>query len=338
MTNGLKKEGGIAVFNVVMIIPTGIGCEIGGHSGDSTPVAKMLAGCCDTLFIHPNVVNASDINEMTRNMAYIEGSILDRFLEGTVKLEKPFSNKILLVTNKPIRTETVNAVNAARMTIGCEIEIVELEEELKMIANITEEGAGGEVIGVESLCDQVSNYQFDALAIATAIDCPKEVALNYLRNGGINPWGGVEAIASKMIANKINKPVAHAPIESEDVELKTLNEVVDCRVAAEMISQCYIHCVFKGLHKAPRINFDTGLSFKDVHCLVSPINCVGRPHRACMRHGIPVIAVKENKTCLNDKMPKEFIVVENYLEAVGVIVAMKEGIDTKTVRRPVNFT
>jgi hypothetical protein len=324
-------------MNIVMIVPTGIEAEIGGHAGDANPTAKLIASVSNIFITHPNVLNASDINEMTDNTWYVEGSILDRFLEGTVKLEKPFSNKILLATSKPIRTETINAVNAARMTIGCEIEIMELEEELRMIANITEEGASGEVTGAESLCDQVSNYKFDALAIATPITCPKEVALNYFRVGGINPWGGVEAIASKMIANKINKPVAHAPIESEDEELKHLNELVDCRMAAEMISQCYIHCVFKGLHKAPRISFKDGLSFKDIHCLVSPINCVGRPHRACMEHNIPVIVVKENKTCLNDEMPDEFIVVENYLEAVGVIVAMREGIDIKSVRRPVNF-
>ncbi len=325
-------------MNVVMIVPTGIEAEIGGHAGDANPTAKLIASVSNIFITHPNVLNASDINEMTENTWYVEGSILDRFLEGAVKLEKPFNNKILLAINKSIKDETINSVNAARMTLGCEVEIMELEEELKLVANITEKGAGGEVTGVEALCDQVTNYQFDALAIASVINCDKEMALNYFRNGGINPWGGVEAIASKMIANKINKPVAHAPIESDDIELKTLNEVVDCRMAAEMLSQCYIHCVFKGLHKAPRINFDTGLSFKDVHCLVSPINCVGRPHRACMRHGIPVIAVKENKTCLNDEMPSEFIVVENYLEAVGVIVAMREGIDTKTVRRPVNFT
>jgi len=320
-------------MNVVMIVPTGIGAVIGGHAGDANPTAKLIASVSDIFITHPNVLNASDINEMTENTWYVEGSMLDRFLEGSINLEKPFSNKILLCINKPIRDETINAVNAARMTIGCEVEIVELEEDLKMIANITEKYAGGEVKGVNSLCEQVNNYQFDALAVATSIDCPKEVALNYFKIGGINPWGGVEAIASKMIANKINKPVAHAPIESEDIELKNLNKVVDCRMAAEMLSQCYIHCVFKGLHKAPRISFNTGLSVKDIHCLVSPINCVGRPHKACMAHGIPIIAVKENKTCLNDKMPAEFIIVENYLEAVGVITAIKEGISVVSVSR-----
>ncbi len=54
-------------FNAVLLIPTGIGCEIGGHAGDATPVARLLAGSCDTLILHPNVVKASDINEAPQN-------------------------------------------------------------------------------------------------------------------------------------------------------------------------------------------------------------------------------------------------------------------------------
>lgn len=56
----------------VFIVPTGIGCEIGGHAGDATPAARLTAACCDKLIVHPNVVNASDINEMTENMIYVE--------------------------------------------------------------------------------------------------------------------------------------------------------------------------------------------------------------------------------------------------------------------------
>ena len=51
----------------VLIIPTGIGAEIGGHAGDGNPVAKLIASCCDKLITHPNVVNAADINEMPSN-------------------------------------------------------------------------------------------------------------------------------------------------------------------------------------------------------------------------------------------------------------------------------
>ena len=42
-------------FNVVLLVPTGIGAEIGGHAGDAGPVAKMLAEISDTLILHPNI-------------------------------------------------------------------------------------------------------------------------------------------------------------------------------------------------------------------------------------------------------------------------------------------
>ena len=44
-----------AQFNAVLLVPTGIGAAIGGHAGDATPVARLLASVCDTLVTHPNV-------------------------------------------------------------------------------------------------------------------------------------------------------------------------------------------------------------------------------------------------------------------------------------------
>ena len=60
-------------FNVVFLVPTGINATIGGHAGDAGPVARLLASVCDTLITHPNVVNASDINEMPENCALRRG-------------------------------------------------------------------------------------------------------------------------------------------------------------------------------------------------------------------------------------------------------------------------
>ena len=324
----------------VLIIPTGIGAEIGGHAGDGNPVAKLIASCCDKLITHPNVVNASDINEMTENTLYVEGSILDRFLEGEIELEEVKYNKILVVTNPPIRNDTTNAVSAARATIGIDAEIVVLETPLMMVAKMENGVATGEVTGWKELIERTKQYEFDALAIHTPIEVERDVALSYYKNGGINPWGGVEAKASKLIANELNKPVAHAPLENtslEDEELYFIfNKVLDPRLSAEAISNCHLHSVLKGLFKAPRIG--KGLSVKEVDFLVTPVNCVGRPHEACMDRNIPIIAVKENKTGLNDKMPDEFILVENYWEAVGIIQAMKIGISPESVRRPLAYT
>jgi len=321
------------MMNVVMIIPTGIGCSIGGHAGDANPVAKLLGSVCDNLILHPNVVNAADINEMPENAWYVEGGMLDRFLDGEFYLKKPKSNKILLLVNKPVRPETINAVSAARHTIGCDIEIRELELQFDMEGFYNEDGtATGSFCGIESLVEQIKSYEFDAVAMATQIKVKKEIALNYFRTGGVNPWGKIEAIVSRAITDRINKPFAHAPIETDDQEIRYLNEVVDPRIAAEFISTCYIHCVFKGLHKAPRISDETGISVDDIDCLVTPANCLGPPHLSCLNKGIPIIAVADNIPIIKAEMPKEFIIVKNYIEATGLLVAMKAGIEAQYCR------
>jgi len=327
-------------MNIVFIVPTGIGAEIGGHAGDANPAAKLFASLCDNLITHPNVLNASDINEMTENTLYVEGSILDKFLTESICLEKVDRNRILVAVNKPVPKEIINSVSAARATIGADIKIIELEVPLKMTGRIENGIAAGDVEGWESLVYQSQRFStpdFDALAISSPIDVDRGTKINYFRNGGINPWGFVEAKASKLIASELNKPVAHSPLDSlgDDLEIKDLHEnlIVDPRIAAEMVSICYLHSVLKGLHRAPRIS-DKGLSVKDVSFLITPINCVGPPHKACLEKGIPIIAVKENKTCQNDKMPNEFIIVENYLEAAGIVACAKAGIQPSSVRRP----
>ena len=81
-------------FNVVFLVPTGIGADIGGHAGDATPTARLLAQTCDTLILHPNVVNASDINEMPSNSLYVEGSVITRLLMGTIGLAPSRANRV----------------------------------------------------------------------------------------------------------------------------------------------------------------------------------------------------------------------------------------------------
>jgi hypothetical protein len=326
-------------MNVVLIVPTGIGAEIGGHAGDANPIAKLIGKCCDKLITHPNVVNASDINEMPENALYVEGSILDRFLRGEIYLKEVFYNKILLVVNKPLDNDTINAVNAAKVTIGADIQIVGLETPLEMIGYYNKQGrADGKITGYLELVEQIKDYDFDVLAIQTNIQVEKETKLNYLKNGGVNPWGGIEAIASKLIADKLDKPVAHSPYVNWQTgvdDLQDFNEIVDPRMSAEMVSVCYLHCILKGLHKAPRVDYDRGISIDDVDFLITPINCVGEPHRACIGAGIPIIAVRENKTILNDNMPDNFIVVDNYVEVAGLLMAYKAGVSLKSIRRPI---
>ena len=345
-------------FNAVIIVPTGLGCRIGGHAGDATPAAKLLAKCCDKLILHPNVVNGSDINEMPSNALYVDGYTLDEFLEGKVCLKEVRQNKTLLVVNRPVCNETVNAVSAARATIGADISIVELETELSMVASLRVDGlVKGGVSGWKELCEQVSKYSFDALAIASYIQCEEEIALRYLRTGGINPWGGVEALLSSLVGECIEKPVAHAPIESPIVSLKSFNEVVGPAIAAEVISNCYLHCVLKGLHQAPRpvpvsrcehastadvAELARLISVHDVDALVTPYGCWGPPHVYCESHDIPIIVVKNNSVaacCWHfEEESHDVIYAENYLEAAGILTAMQAGVSIESLYRPLKPT
>ncbi len=322
-------------MNVVMIVPTGVGAEIGGHNGDATPVAKLLGAACDTLIVHPNVVNASDINEMPANALYVDGYMLDRFLGEEINLKPGYNRNILVAVNDPIQNNTINAVSAARATLGINIDIVVLKTPLRMIAAFDGDGAAtGEVTGWEELAEQVQGMSFDALALASAIEIETDVAEHYYRNGGVNPWGGVEAKASRLISSIIPKPVAHAPIETGI--MKAFNEVVDPRIAAEMLSDTYLHSVLKGLHRAPQIG--SGLSVNDIDFLVSPSGCWGYPHNACLSAGVEILVVEENKTIYTGIKLPDATSVPNYLEAAGVILARKAGVVPSSVRRPLGKT
>ncbi len=324
-------------MNAVLIIPTGIGAEIGGHAGDAGAVARLMGTYCDILITHPNVVNASDINEMTPNTLYVEGSMLDSFLNNKINLLPVKKNKLLVAVNPPLKSDIVNSVNAARVTLGLEAEIVVLKTPLEMIAGKGSSGqATGEIRGALELIEQVKKYDFDALAVASQIIVDKNEAWEYLRGtGGVNLWGGVEAKLSKLLYKALGKPIAHAPIEYGIFQ--GFDEIVDPRMSAEVVSVSYIHCVLKGLYKAPRpTNKLHGLSVNKIDCLISPYNCYSAPHIACDIFEIPIIAVKENKTVLdNDEIPKTAIIVENYFEAIGVMQAIKEGISFESIRRPI---
>ena len=47
----------------IFIVPTGIGCEVGGFAGDALPTAKLLASASGCLITHPNVMNGGSLSE-----------------------------------------------------------------------------------------------------------------------------------------------------------------------------------------------------------------------------------------------------------------------------------
>ncbi len=325
-------------MNVVFIIPTGVGAEIGGHAGDATPAARLISSVCDRIILHPNVVNAADINEMPTNALYVDGHMLDEFLAGNIGLQTVRANKVLVAVNPTFNEKVINAVSACRITLGVDAEIVVLKHPLTLRTLFDERGlATGIVKGTKKLIDQVKRLKFDALAIITEIETPLESALSYFDHHGVNPWGAVEAIACRPISRALRCPVAHAPIDTGQYD--KLHIVCDPRIAAEFVSVAYLFCVVKGLHKAPHwtVEKTKGLWVNDIDLLVSPDMTFGIPHKLCIKHDIPILVVKENRTILPPTLGR-CIKVENYMEAVGRIMCMSTGIDPRAVRRPITNT
>ena len=347
-----------AAFNAAFIVPTGVGAEIGGHAGDATPAAMLLAQVADTLITHPNVVNASDINELPANGMYVEGSVLTRLLMGTVGLRAARSNRVLVALDSSFSERfaeySVNAVNAARAAYGLNCAgVIRIEPPLKLAGGYAESGrAAGSADGLGGLLDILADTRaaYDAVAIASVVEVPAQWHCDYFTGGGemVNPWGGVEALLTHAVSSIIDAPAAHAPMMESDEIMAVDPGVVDARMAAEIISVTFLQSVLKGLRNAPRIETDSDiierpdvLSAEDVSCLITPDGCLGLPHLAALRQGIPVIAVRENRNLMRNDLtrldwaPGQLRVVENYWEAAGVVAALRAGINPDSARRPI---
>lgn len=344
-------------FNAVMIVPTGVGADVGGDSGDANAAAKLIGHSVDTLITHPNVVNAADINEMTPNTLYIEGSVLNRFMLGTIGLAPTRGNKLLVIFDKPltkyIGNYTVNTASAARVTLGCDIDTIELGNPPKYGFYYNEKGmAVGSVSNLERLLEIIFKYryEYDAIALHTLLDGDsQDIFDDYFVHdkSTVNPWGGAEAILTHTISNLLDVTTAHAPMFTDEL-LKYEYPIVNPKKCAETLSKTELFCVLKGLYKSPKIvkpQIAPGVfTNSDIHVLITPDRCISLPILAALEQNITVIAVDDNHNIMKndlDKLPwrdGQLIRAKNYLEVSGILTALKNGIRPNTVTRPVKST
>ena len=345
-------------FNCVLLVPTGIGAEIGGHAGDASPVAALLAAACDTLVTHPNVVNASDIIELPSNALYVEGSIITRLIMGCVGLRRARNNRLLVALghhgDELFINAAINSVNAARATYGLDApKIVRLGPEFEMESSYVGSGrAAGRIRGLDSLLEVLKDREgsFDALAIASQIEVPPGFHAEYFESNGemVNPWGGVEAMLTHAVSSLFDIPAAHAPMLETQEIANADPGIIDPRMAAEGVSLALIQSVLKGLQRSPRIVTDLAgmyhhsvLTAADISCLVIPQGCLGLPILAALEQGIPVIGVRENRNLMRNDLRSlpwrdgQLFLVDNYWEAAGVMSALRAGIEPSAVRRPI---
>jgi hypothetical protein len=359
-TEGDSSKGAIETLYpdksvVLSVIPTGIGCTIGGFAADAAPATAVLASACDYLITNPNAVNGSNFIFKADNVLYTEGFIIDQFCKGLVNLYRPYANKVGLIINKPNRREleiVFNIINAVRAVHGIDIEDYVITDE--SIGGSSVRSKSGAYVGnierpevLFKACNQLIERGVSAIAVTSNIeDLPLPDYAEHFDGNHPNPIGGAEALISHLICRRYRLPAAHAPLLNvKDLNLKS--KVVDARGAGEFSSTCGLACVLIGLCHAPQIEKTGNYRIKDViniHnvlAVVAPASALGGiPMLYARKHGIPVIAVRENETILEVTGSrlnlKNVCEVSNYAEAAGVVLALKRGIALTSLRRPLS--
>ncbi|MBW4478369.1 MAG: DUF3326 domain-containing protein [Tolypothrix brevis GSE-NOS-MK-07-07A] len=338
---------------VLSIIPTGIGCEIGGYAGDASPSTNLLATTVDYLITNPNAVNASDFIGLSNNVVYTEGSFIDLFSQGKVNLYLPYANKIGLIIDKSDDWKLdiiFNVVNAVRAVHG--VDIVDYVITSEPIASRCCQNKAGAFVGTVDnplilleACEKLINKGANAIAVTSNVqDLPLENYAKHFTGEYPNPVGGVEAVISHLIAKTFQIPTAHAPLLNIK-QLDLVHNIVDARGSGEMTSISGLACILIGLKKAPQLRTQLNnriadiININNLLAVVMPASSLGGvPVLYAQKYGIPVIAVGDNRTILNVTQEKlqlnNVVQAHSYAEAAGIILSLKHGIDLGAIFRP----
>lgn len=354
---------------VLSIIPTGVGCELGGYAGDAAPLTRMLAGCADYVITNPNALNASDFIGSLDGVLYTEGYCIDLLAKGHVDLWIPQSNKVGLIIEKSDEWAldlVFNLMNTARAVHG--VDLVDYVVTDEPIGSRCERNPSGAYVGsitnpkvLFRACEKLLKSGATAIGVTTNIQgLPSDDYVQHFLGQHPNPMGGVEALISHLLVNRYQVPAAHAPMinvkgtdqvdsgraaSSGVKKIRLARDVVDARGAGEMASSSGLACVLVGLARAPQITEQPGcryvdrINMKNVVAVVTPASTLGGvPVLQAHKQGIPIIAVRANQTVLDVTASRlglsNVIEVENYTEAAGVVVALRQGVSLESIYRP----
>lgn len=335
-------------YTAILIIPTGVGAAIGGYAGDALPVARVMAQVCDRLITHPNVLNGASLYWNLINAFYVEGYGLDKFAAGCWGLRPVHSNKIGLLLDQGIEPELhlrhLQAADAARATLGLTLtDYVITDAPLNVELRTAPSGASWGTIGnPDSLLRAaeilINKAGAEAIAVVARFpdDMDEEAVQNYRHGKGVDPLAGAEAVISHLIVRTFQIPCAHSPALASAPPYPDLSP----RSAAEELGYTFLPSVLVGLSRAPQFIIEKGLTTSlQADIWADQVDAVIVPATACGSSALlslnqqtrcQIITVKENKTLI--KVPPQplgikSIQVNSYLEAVGVLVAHKAGIN-----------
>jgi hypothetical protein len=333
-------------FTVVLIVPTGVGASIGGFAGDALPVARAIAQISDTLITHPNVLNGAQLYWPIPNALYVEGYALDKFAQGCWGLQPVHQNRIGLILDAAIEPDLqlrhLQAVDASRATLGLNItDYVLTDAPLNVELRMSESGASwGTIANPDSLLRAAEKLitQAKVQAIAVVARFPDDVGslalVNYRHGKGVDPLAGAEAVISHLIVRTFKIPCAHAPA----LLPLPLDSYLSPRSAAEEIGYTFLSCVLAGLSKAPQFTLQKAQENSQLSITADRVDAVVIPATACggsailslsRRSTVQIIAVGDNKTQMQaspEKLGIKALQVNSYLEAIGVLVALRTGI------------
>jgi hypothetical protein len=344
----------------LLVIPTGIGCAIGGHAGDALPVARLLAGASGCLITHPNVMNGAALYWSDPRIHYVEGSSLDRFAAGTLVLRPVRRQRLGLLFDAGIEPELrqrhLQVADGCRATLGLDIgpvvtTAVPLEVSLSLGASGVSWGQLGQPQALLQAGRQLKAAGATAIAVVTRFpDDPDSAALAAYRQGsGVDALAGAEAVISHLLSRELGLPCAHAPALSP----LPLDPDLDPRAAGEELGYTFLPCVLVGLSRAPDLlplpSSDqapgptavtaTTLAIDAVGAVIAPAGALGGAAvLACAERGIPVIAV--DNPCLLDVSAEalglQVLKATSYAEAAGLVLALREGIAPEALCRPLS--
>ena len=335
----------------IFIVPTGIGCEIGGFAGDALPTAKLLASASGCLITHPNVMNGGVLSEKHKNIFYVEGFSLDRFAKGEIGLKSVKQQKIGIIFDSSIEHEILvrhlQVADACVATLGINVQSYVLTKQPLKIAIHSDSSkiSGGVIENPDTLIEAGKNLiekGITAIAIVGKFpdDSDSQEINSYREGKGVDPISGAEAVISHLVSKFLKVPCAHAPALNP-IEL---NEKLDPRTASEEIGYTFLPSALIGLSNAPDLielpnnNELITIHPNELESIVVPNGALGgEAVLACVERGLNIISVK-NQNAL--KVTNQFlnypnlIEVNNYAEAAGIILSIKKGINLKSIQRP----
>ena len=352
-----------APLPTLLVVPTGIGCDVGGYAGDALPAARLLAAASGCLITHPNVMNGAALYWRDPTIHYVEGAALDRFAVGDLALRPVRSQRVGVLLDAGLEEEMLQrhlqVLEACRATLGLNIgPVVRSDAPLGVRLEHGSSGASwGRLDRPDSLLRAGERLrEGGASAIAVVARFPEdgdgEALALYRQGSGVDALAGAEAVISHLLTDQLGLPCAHAPA----LEPLPLHAALDPRAAAEELGHTFLPCVLVGLSRAPDLislgavaglprprGCAVGVASQDlllpesIGSVVAPSGALGgEAVLACAERGVPLISV-HNPCVLNvdaAALGFDVIAATSYAEAAGFVLALREGITPQALQRP----